>query len=246
MPSRSIDNCARVNDTAPVVAWGHTKRPRSNLFWKRHRPSPSNHKSLIRSPRFPLNTNTCPENGACSSTVSTMEERPWKPRRRSVSPAEIQIRVPGLRSINAGGSPAPHAPGQDQRRPPHSRVLGQVTRCESSPKVAWAQAPMQLPAQQRCAVLPQQSQAEASPAVASPPSRRRSYARIATGTPGSRLPRSLAQPVQSKHLEQVSPRQCAASRQRYGEPVSKSHLQQLESFRSQRHRRTDPRLLSTR
>src|ERR1700723_3791166 len=57
---------------------GHTKRPRSNLFWKRHRPSPSNHKSLIESPRFPLNTNTCPENGACSSTVSTMEERPLK------------------------------------------------------------------------------------------------------------------------------------------------------------------------
>jgi TonB family protein len=43
--------------------------------------------------------------------------------------------------------------------------------------------------------------------------------------------------VRSKRPEQVSPRQCAASPQRYGEPVSKRHLQQLESFRSQGHRR---------
>ena len=150
------------------------------------------------------------------------------------------MRVPGLRSINAGGSLAPHAPGRDQRRPPHSRVLGQVTRCESTRKVAWAQAPMQVPAQQRCSVLPQPSQAEASPAVALPPSRRRSYTLIATGTPGSRLLRSLAQPVQSTHLEQVSPRRCGASPQHYDEPVSQSHCRQPGSSRSQGHRRPDP------
>src|SRR5437588_11584443 len=29
MPSNSIDNCARVSETVPLVACGHTKRPRS-------------------------------------------------------------------------------------------------------------------------------------------------------------------------------------------------------------------------
>src|ERR1035441_7274153 len=29
MPSSSIDNCARVNETVPLAACGHTKRPRS-------------------------------------------------------------------------------------------------------------------------------------------------------------------------------------------------------------------------
>jgi hypothetical protein len=86
---------------------------------------------------------------------------------------------------------------------------------------------MQVPAQQPCSVLPQPSRAEASPAIALPPRRLRSYTRIATGTPGSHLPRSLAQPVQSAHPEQVSPRQRAASLQRYGEPVSSGHFRQL-------------------
>ena len=149
MPSKSIDNCARVNDTVPLVACGHTKRPRSNLFWKRQRPSPSNHKSLIKSPRFPLNTKTCPENGACSSTVSTMEESPWKPRRRSVNPAAIQMRVPGLRSINAGGSQARCARVLDQRRLPHSPVLGLVTQYGSTQTMTPAEASIRLPARQR-------------------------------------------------------------------------------------------------
>jgi hypothetical protein len=168
-----------------------------------------------------------------------MEESPWKPRRKSVNPAAIQMRVPGLRSINAGGSPAPCARVQGQRRLPRLRVLGQVPRCESTRKVAWAQASMRVPAQQPCSVLPQPSRAEASPAIALPPSRLRSYTPIATGTPGSHLPRSLAQPVQSAHPEQVSPRQRAASLQRDGEPVSSGHFRQLESSRSQGHRPPD-------
>ncbi len=52
MPSKSIDNCARVNDTIPFVARGQMKRPRSNLFRKRQRPSPSDHGNLIKSPRL--------------------------------------------------------------------------------------------------------------------------------------------------------------------------------------------------
>jgi hypothetical protein len=57
-----------------------------------------------------------------------MDERPWKPRRRSVNPAAIQMRVPGLRSINATNSPALYAQALNQRRPPHSPVLGPVSQ----------------------------------------------------------------------------------------------------------------------
>jgi len=32
MPSSNIDNCARVSETVPLVACGHTKRPRSSRF----------------------------------------------------------------------------------------------------------------------------------------------------------------------------------------------------------------------
>lgn len=186
MPSRSMDNCARVNDTVPLVACGHTKRPRSSLFCKRQRPSPSNHKSFIKSPRFPRKTNTCPENGACSSTVSTIEESPWKPRRRSVNPAAIQMRVPGLRSINAGGSPTQCAPTRDQRQLPHSPVLGLVTRCGSKQTMVPAKEPMRLPERQCRSVRRQQTRAGASFAIASRPSRRCSCTRIATGIPGWR------------------------------------------------------------
>ena len=65
MPSSSIDNCARVSDTVPLSACGQTKRPRSSRFANRHSPSPSHHSSLIRSPRRPRKTKTCPENGFC-------------------------------------------------------------------------------------------------------------------------------------------------------------------------------------
>jgi len=35
MPSISIESCARVSDTAPSLACGQMKRPRSNLFANR-------------------------------------------------------------------------------------------------------------------------------------------------------------------------------------------------------------------
>jgi hypothetical protein len=47
--------CARVKETLPLSACGHTNRPRSSLLENRQRPSPSNHNSLIRSPRRPRN-----------------------------------------------------------------------------------------------------------------------------------------------------------------------------------------------
>jgi hypothetical protein len=94
MPSRSIDSCARVSDTVPVSTFGQMKRPRSSRLANRQRPSPSYHNSLIRSPRRPRKTNTCPENGFVFSAVYTIALSPMKPRRRSVMPATIQMRVP--------------------------------------------------------------------------------------------------------------------------------------------------------
>ena len=67
MPSNSIDRCARVRETVPF-ACGHTKRPRSSRFANKHKPSPSHQSTLIRSPRRPRNTNTCPENGLCPAS----------------------------------------------------------------------------------------------------------------------------------------------------------------------------------
>ena len=46
MPSSSIDSCARVSETLPLSACGHTNRPRSSRFENRQSPSPSNHKQL--------------------------------------------------------------------------------------------------------------------------------------------------------------------------------------------------------
>lgn len=60
IPSSNIDSCARVNETVPLSAFGQMNRPRSSRFANKQSPSPSNHKSLIRSPRRPRKTNTCP------------------------------------------------------------------------------------------------------------------------------------------------------------------------------------------
>src|SRR6266498_3787242 len=115
MPSSSIDNCARVRETVPLVACGHTKRPRSSRFANKHKPSPSNQSTLIRSPRRPRNTNTCPENGLCSSFVCTCALSPVKPRRKSVTPAAIQIRVFAGHAIMLAGTPATRALTRDRR-----------------------------------------------------------------------------------------------------------------------------------
>jgi hypothetical protein len=56
MPSSSIDNCARLSDTAPSSACGQMKRPRSSRLANRQSPSPSHHSSLMRSPRRPRKT----------------------------------------------------------------------------------------------------------------------------------------------------------------------------------------------
>ena len=118
MPSSSIESCARVRQTVPSVACGQMNRPRSNRLANRHRPSPSNQRSLIMSPLRPRKTNTWPENGCCSSTVCTCALRPLKPRRRSVTPAAIQILVPVRSSITCAGSPESNAtePGRHRTR----------------------------------------------------------------------------------------------------------------------------------
>ena len=94
MPSSSIDSCARLNDTAPSSACGQMKRPRSRRLANRQSPSPSHHSSLTRSPRRPRKTKTWPEYGSCSNTVCATALSPVKPRRRSVTPAAIQMCVP--------------------------------------------------------------------------------------------------------------------------------------------------------
>src|SRR5436309_8481380 len=134
IPSSSIDNCARVNETVPLVACGHTKRPRSSRFANRHNPSPSYQRTLIRSPRRPRNTNTCPENGFCSSLVSTNALSPVKPRRKSVTPAAIQMRVFAGNAIMLAGTPATPAPAPD-RRCLRCALVPDVVRCESYPLV---------------------------------------------------------------------------------------------------------------
>ena len=133
MPSSSIDSCARVSATVPLVACGHTKRPRSNRFANRHNPSPSYQRTLMRSPRRPRNTNTCPENGFCSSLLSTSALSPVKPRRKSVTPAAIQIRVFDRRVRSSpAGTPATPAPTPDRRCLRYAPVPAAV-RCESCP-----------------------------------------------------------------------------------------------------------------
>ena len=130
MPSSNIDNCARVRETVPLVACGHTKRPRSSHFANRHNPSPSNQRTLIRSPRRPRNTNACPQNGFCSNFVCTNALSPVKPRRKSVTPAAIQIRVFAGQPIIRAGTPATHAPRRG-RRDPRSEPAPHETRHQS-------------------------------------------------------------------------------------------------------------------
>ena len=53
----------------------------------------SHHDSLSRSPRRPRKTKMCPENGFSASALCTRALKPPKPRRMSVTPVTIQIRV---------------------------------------------------------------------------------------------------------------------------------------------------------
>src|SRR5271156_3865253 len=109
MPSSNIDNCAGVNETVPFAACGQVNFPRSSRFANKHRPSPSHQSSLIRSPRFPRNTNTCPENGFSASAVCTMPLNPVNPRPMPVPPATIHMRVPAANPIILATAPARHA-----------------------------------------------------------------------------------------------------------------------------------------
>ena len=63
----------------------------------------------IRSPRRPRKTKTRPECRFCFSTVCAIALRPMKPRRRSVTPAAIQICVPAGSAIIGSDLPLPLA-----------------------------------------------------------------------------------------------------------------------------------------
>lgn len=47
MPSSSIDSCACVSATEPLLACGQMKRPRSSRLANKHWPSPLHHNNLI-------------------------------------------------------------------------------------------------------------------------------------------------------------------------------------------------------
>jgi hypothetical protein len=139
MPSSSIDNCARRKETVPVVAWGHTKRPRSSRFWNRHSPSPSNQSNFTVSPRRPRKAKTCPEYGFSLSTPCTCAARPGRPRRISVTPAAIQICVAGPgcfkpTSITPEDSEQPPRPARGRRCLQSRPQLRLEDRHESSPE----------------------------------------------------------------------------------------------------------------
>ena len=131
---------------------GQTKRPRSSRFANKHNPSPSYHRTLIRSPLRPRNTNTCPENGFCSSLLSTSALSPVNPRRKSVTPAAIQTRVFVGGPIIPVGTPATRAPTPHRHCLRCASALAAV-RCESCPAVVSrsrrTHAPAEAPANSR-------------------------------------------------------------------------------------------------
>ena len=118
MPSSSIASCARLNDTAPCSARGQMKRPRSRRFANRHRPSPSHHSTLMRSPRLPRKTKTCAgirilfERGLRDGAQAG-ESAPQVGHR----PAAIQIFVPAGSEIIRADTPTLNAESTNPRCP---------------------------------------------------------------------------------------------------------------------------------
>src|ERR1700691_5070693 len=104
-----MDNCARVRATTPSEACGQTNLPLSRRLQNKHRPSPSNQISFTRSPLRPRKMNTWPDSGLFSNLVCTSALSPVKPRRRSVTPAAIQICVLAGGPIIAPDTPTPLA-----------------------------------------------------------------------------------------------------------------------------------------
>ena len=103
MPSSSIESWARLREIVPLRAFGQMNRPRSSRLMNRHRPSPSNHKTLIVSPRRPRNTNTWPEKGCCCNTVCTCALRPSKSGKDEALPLRPPLRT-GHESFPSSGS----------------------------------------------------------------------------------------------------------------------------------------------
>ncbi len=132
MPSSSIDNCARVRETLPSVACGQINFPLSKRFANKHSPSPSNQISFTKSPRRPRKMKTWPDIGLFSNLVCTRALSPVKPRRRSVTPAAIQICVLPGGVIIAADTPTTHATTLDWRRF-RPALAHAAVGCESCP-----------------------------------------------------------------------------------------------------------------
>jgi len=98
-----IDSCARVRQTVPSVACGQMKRPRSNRFANRHRPSSSAHKILILSPLRARKSKRCLENGCCLSIICTCALSPGKSGKDEALPFRPPLRT-GHESFPPSGS----------------------------------------------------------------------------------------------------------------------------------------------
>src|ERR1700721_1376993 len=88
---------------------GQTNLPLSRRLQNKHSPSPSNQMSFTRSPLRPRKMNTWPDIALFSNLVCTSALSPMNPRRRSLTPAAIQICVLAGGPIIAPDTPTPLA-----------------------------------------------------------------------------------------------------------------------------------------
>src|SRR6266481_1999561 len=212
MPSSSIDNCAGVSETVPFAACGQVNFPRSSRFANRHNPSPSHHSNLIRSPRFPRNTNTCPENGFSFNAVCTIPLNPTNPRRMSVTPATIHIRVPAANPIIPATAPAPHATLPHLHARSREDVPSEIPR-KSRPLLPWFRVQLaDGPNDALClTAFRLHAPATRSPPLHAPHPTTPADTDAATQKPGWHSLRVPAPPWPPMRLALTSPRQSAAS-----------------------------------
>ena len=130
IPSHNMESCARVSDTAPLAACGHTKRhgPAASETGKdrRHR-APNN---FTRSPLRPRKIKTWPVRGFCSSSVLHHRAQPGKPAAH-VGHSGHDPDV-GVGRKESSSQAIPHARTNDgSARPSTLTGARPETRCES-------------------------------------------------------------------------------------------------------------------
>ena len=185
IPSHNIDSCARVSDTAPLVACGHTIRPRSRRLRNRHIPSPSCQINLIKSPLRPRKMKACPDRGRLSRALCTRPLKLAKPRRMSVTHATSQICV--LAGIIREGSQELRKQSRHRWRLRGRSGHGQGSQCSSNgPAPHSRSAPALLLMARRCPQRPEVAVRFATALCIRPCTTARHGKASASRTPGSR------------------------------------------------------------